>query len=59
MIYGSSTPTMFDAARQKWIVDSPGLREVFDFYLVGSIEGLGASTSDTVFAAKRSDCRPP
>ncbi|HEY6432263.1 MAG TPA: extracellular solute-binding protein [Acetobacteraceae bacterium] len=46
MIYGSSTPTMFDAARQKWIVDSPGLREVFDFYRTVYSEGLGASTSD-------------
>ncbi len=46
MVYGSSTPTIFDYKTKKWVVDSPGLREVFSFYKTIYSEGLGGSTSD-------------
>src|SRR6267142_1222254 len=46
MVYGSSTPTIFDYTTKKWVVDSPGLREVFQFYKSVYSEGLGGSTSD-------------
>ena len=46
MVYGSSTPTIFDYKTNKWVVDSPGLREVFQFYKSVYSEGLGGSTSD-------------
>ena len=46
LVYGSSTPTIFDYTTKKWVVDSPGLREVFDFYRKVYGEHLGASTSD-------------
>ncbi len=46
MVYGSSTPTIFDYKTNKWVVDSPGLREVFSFYKSVYSEGLGGSTSD-------------
>jgi multiple sugar transport system substrate-binding protein len=37
---------MLDDKTGKWVVDSPGLREVFQFYKTLYSEGLGASTSD-------------
>jgi multiple sugar transport system substrate-binding protein len=46
MVYGSSTPTIFDYQTKKWVVDSPGLREVMQFYKSVYSEGLGGSTSD-------------
>ena len=46
LVYGSSTPTIFDYNTKKWVVDSPGLREVMSFYKSVYSEGLGASTSD-------------
>jgi multiple sugar transport system substrate-binding protein len=46
LVYGSSTPTIFDYTSKKWVVDSPGLREVFNFYKSVYSEKLGASTSD-------------
>ena len=46
LVYGSSTPTIFDYTTKKWVVDSPGLREVFNFYKTVYSEKLGASTSD-------------
>ena len=46
LVYGSSTPTIFDYDKKKWVVDSPGLREVFNFYKTVYSEKLGASTSD-------------
>lgn len=46
LVYGSSTPTIYDYNTKKWVVDSPGLREVFSFYKSIYSEGLGASTSD-------------
>src|SRR5581483_9323358 len=46
MVYASSTPTMFDDKTGKWVVKSPGLQEVFQFYKTVYSEGLGATTSD-------------
>jgi len=46
LVYGSSTPTIFDYSTKKWVVDSPGLREVMQFYKDVTSQGLGASTSD-------------
>jgi len=46
MVYGSSTPTIYDYKTNKWVVDSPGLRETFQFYKSVYSEGLGGSTSD-------------
>ena len=46
LVYGSSTPTIFDYDKKKWVVDSPGLREVFNFYKQVYSQKLGASTSD-------------
>ena len=31
MVYASSTPTIYDYNKKKWVVDSPGLREVMQF----------------------------
>lgn len=46
LVYGSSTPVIFDYKTKKWVVDSPGLREVMQFYKDVYSNGLGASTSD-------------
>ncbi len=46
LIYGSSTPIMLDDKTGKWVVKSPGLIEVLQFYKTVYSEGLGASTSD-------------
>src|SRR5436309_1531703 len=46
MVYGSSTPTIYDYKTNKWVVDSPGLRETFQFYKSVYSGGLGGSTSD-------------
>jgi multiple sugar transport system substrate-binding protein len=46
LVLGSKTPTIFDTKTHKWVVDSPGLREVFQFYRDVYSNGLGASTSD-------------
>jgi multiple sugar transport system substrate-binding protein len=46
LVLGSKTPIIFDAKTKKWVVDSPGLREVFQFYRDVYSNGLGASTSD-------------
>lgn len=46
LVLGSSTPTIFDSKTKKWVVDSPGLRQVFQFYKDVYSNGLGASTSD-------------
>jgi len=46
LVYGSSTPTIFDYSTKKWVVDSPGLRQVMDFYRSVYSQHLGASTSD-------------
>jgi multiple sugar transport system substrate-binding protein len=46
LVLGSKTPIIFDAKTKKWVVDSPGLREVFQFYRSVYGGGLGGSTSD-------------
>jgi len=46
MVYASSTPTIYDYDKKKWVVDSPGLREVMQFYKTVYSEHLGGSTSD-------------
>jgi multiple sugar transport system substrate-binding protein len=46
LVYGSSTPTIYDYNTNKWVVDSPGLREVMQFYKDVYSQKLGASTSD-------------
>jgi len=40
LVAGSSTPTIFDEETQKWVVDSPGLREVMAFYVNLAKNGL-------------------
>ncbi len=57
LVYGSVTPAIFDEKSKKWVVDSPGLREVFQFYKTLYTEGLGATTSD-LFSPKAVG-RPP
>src|SRR2546427_12055159 len=39
--YGPPAPTPLDSKTNKWVVDSPGLREVFQFYKSVYSEGLG------------------
>jgi multiple sugar transport system substrate-binding protein len=46
LVLGSKTPIIFDKKTHKWVADSPGLREVFQFYKNVYAGGLGASTSD-------------
>src|SRR5690348_2428873 len=46
MVYASSTPTIYDYSKKKWVVDSPGLREVMQFYKDVYSNKLGGSTSD-------------
>jgi multiple sugar transport system substrate-binding protein len=45
LIFGTSTPTMYDSASGKWVVASPGLNDSLDFYRSVYSQGLGASTS--------------
>ena len=45
LLTASSTPTMYDAAHDKWVVDSKGLREVLAFYRDASAEHLLAPSS--------------
>lgn len=45
LIFGSSSPTMFDTKTQKWIVNSPGIRATLAFYQKMFQMGLGAPTS--------------
>jgi multiple sugar transport system substrate-binding protein len=46
MLFGTDTPTMFDEATKKWVVDSPGIRSTLQFYKDVYSNGLGASTSE-------------
>jgi multiple sugar transport system substrate-binding protein len=46
LLAGSTVPTIYDKKTQKWVVDSPGLREVLDFYHSVYSEGMGANLSD-------------
>jgi multiple sugar transport system substrate-binding protein len=45
LIFGTSTPTMYDQATGKWAVQSPGLDSSLNFYRDVYSQGLGASTS--------------
>ena len=45
LIFGTSTPTMYNSASGKWVVASPGLNDSLDFYRSVYSQGLGASTS--------------
>jgi multiple sugar transport system substrate-binding protein len=45
LIFGSSTPTMFDTKTQKWVVNSSGIRATLAFYQKMFQMGLGAPTS--------------
>ncbi len=46
LLYGTSTPTMYNAETKKWIVDSPGLRAALGFYKDVYSQGLGAAPGD-------------
>ena len=45
LIYGSSTPTIYDAAKHRWVVSSPGLSQVMSFYRAVFGDGLGVPVS--------------
>jgi multiple sugar transport system substrate-binding protein len=45
ILAGSTNPTIQDPANGKWVVDSPGLRETFQFYKTLGQEGLSAPVS--------------
>jgi multiple sugar transport system substrate-binding protein len=46
LIFGTKNPTMYDTKAKKWVVDSPGLRDMLAFYKTVYSEGLGAPTSE-------------
>jgi multiple sugar transport system substrate-binding protein len=46
LIFGTDTPEMFDTSTNKWVVDSPGIRSMLQFYKDVYSNGLGASTSE-------------
>ena len=46
MVYSSSTPVIYDSKTKKYVIDSPGLREVLQFYKDVYSAGLGAQLSD-------------
>lgn len=46
LVYSSSTPVIYDEKTQKYVTDSPGLREVLQFYRDVYSGGLGAQLSD-------------
>lgn len=46
LVYSSSTPVIYDTKTQKYVTDSPGLREVLQFYKDVYSSGLGAQLSD-------------
>jgi multiple sugar transport system substrate-binding protein len=46
LVYSSSTPVIYDEKTQKYVTDSPGLREVLQFYKDVYSAGLGAQLSD-------------
>jgi len=45
-IAGSSTPTIYDSATKKWVVDSPGIRQALELWQECFADGLGAPSSD-------------
>lgn len=46
LIYSSKTPVIYDTKTRKYVIDSPGLREVLQFYKDVYSGGLGAQLSD-------------
>lgn len=50
LLSASSTPTIYDTATKKWVVDSKGIREVLNFYKTAATEGLLAPTSQMMDA---------
>ena len=50
LLAASSTPTMYDKATDKWVVDSKGLREVLGFYRDASADHLLAPASQILDA---------
>ena len=57
LLYGTSTPQMFDSKTGKWVVDSPGLRATLQFYKSMDQESLGAPVS-VLFSAAASGGPP-
>ena len=45
LLFGTSTPTMYDGSSKKWVVNSPGLTSSLNFYKQVYAQGLGAPTS--------------
>jgi multiple sugar transport system substrate-binding protein len=45
LLFGTSTPTMYDQSSQKWVVNSPGLTSSLSFYKQVYAQGLGPPTS--------------
>lgn len=45
LIYGSSTPTIYDSGKHRWVVSSPGLSQVMSFYRSVFGDGLGVPVS--------------
>jgi multiple sugar transport system substrate-binding protein len=46
VIYSSKTPIIYDTKTRKYVIDSPGLRDVLQFYKDVYSAGLGAQLSD-------------
>ena len=45
LLFGTSTPTMYDQSSKKWVVSSSGLTSSLNFYKEVYSQGLGAPTS--------------
>lgn len=45
LLLGSTNPTVYDSSTKKWVVDSPGLRETFNFYRELGLKGYQAPLS--------------
>jgi multiple sugar transport system substrate-binding protein len=58
LLYASSTPMIQDPSSGKWVVDSPGLRELFGFYKTIYGEGLGPNPS-VIFSKTATGWRLP
>lgn len=50
LLAGASDPNFYDAAKDKWVVDSKGIREVMTFYKTAATEGLFAPASQILNA---------
>lgn len=51
LLYGSVNPTVVDPKTGKWVVDSPGLHETFNFYRQVYGDGLGVPLGE-IFSTK-------